>query len=203
MVASPTMIFFGLIVIEAVETPGHQEADGHPTMLTICAGELPQGVLLDRYAKDGAYTDCYHVDFPRAISMSEYVAAFYTTPLFKIERRILALLAGKPSTDTDAEELARGQTARFAAWDVEARANDQLLLRDFLGRTRSWLMVGPAENAGASATRLYFGSAFVRKSISATGAASFDFTFHALSGFHRLYSKALLRAAFSKLAKAT
>lgn len=172
-------------------------------MPTICAGELPQDALLERYAKDGAYTDCYYADFPRAVSMSEYVAAFYTTPLFKIERRILALLAGKPSTDTNAEELAHGQAARFAAWDVEECASDQLLLRDFLGRTRSWLMVGPAENAETSATRLYFGSAFVPKSISASGAASFGFSFHALSGFHRLYSKALLRAAFSQLAKAT
>lgn len=167
-------------------------------MPTICSSPLPQNALLNRYEQDGSYTDCYYIDVPHAISMSEYVATFYTTPLFRVERKILALFAGRPSTDADAKELAFGQSTRFAAWDVEERASNQLLLRDFLGQTRSWLMVTSIDPS-TNSTRLYFGSAFVPKSRSASGQPSFGFLFHALSGFHRLYTKALMRAAQAKL----
>jgi len=176
-------------------------------MPIICSCELPQNALLNRYQQDGSYTDCYYMDIARTVSMSEYVATFYTTPLFKVERKILALFAGKPSTDTHAKELASGQSTRFCAWDVEERASDQLMLRDFLGQTRSWLMVASMVSASTNATpntmRLYFGSAFVPKSRSAYGQASFGFTFHAVSGFHKLYTKALMRAAHAKLTEAT
>ena len=138
------------------------------------------------------------MDVPRTISMSEYVATFYTTPLFKVERKILALFAGRPSTDANAKELAFGQASHFAAWDVEERASNQLLLCDFLGQTRSWLMVTSIDER-TNSTRLYFGSAFVPKSRSASGQPSFGFFFHALSGFHRLYTKALMRSAQAKL----
>jgi hypothetical protein len=163
-------------------------------MAPIIASELPEAALLQRYKGNGSYTDCYFMDMPRRIDMSEYISAFYTTSLFKIERRILALV-GKQSTDQDAHNLAKGHDAPFAAWSVEERASNQLLLCDFLGRTRSWLMV----EFGQSSTRLYFGSAVVPKSKSATGKASFGIAFHALSGFHHLYTKALMRAAQAKL----
>ena len=129
--------------------------------------------------------------------MPEYIATLYTTPLFKIERGILALVAGQSSSDEAAHHLAQGYTTNFAAWSVEDRANNQLLLRDFLGRTRSWLMVEP----GQTSTRLYFGSAVVPKSISASGKASFGVAFHALHAFHHMYTKALMRAAQSKFIK--
>lgn len=51
-----------------------------------------------------------------------------------------------------------------------------------------------------SSTRLYFGSVVVPKSISDDGKASFGFAFHALHGFHHLYTKALMKAAQAKLA---
>ncbi|MBI4985926.1 MAG: hypothetical protein HZC24_11480 [Rhodocyclales bacterium] len=156
--------------------------------------------MLQRYRRDGAYTDCYYMDMPRAVSMAEYIGAFYTSPLFKIERHILALFAGKPSSDSGAKELALGQAERFAAWSVEGRAANQLLLCDFLGRTRSWLMAVPLAQAPSDATRLYFGSAVVPNSRTASGKASFGFAFHALFGFHRLYTRALMRAARSQLA---
>lgn len=44
---------------------------------------------------------------------------------------------------------------------VEARGLDQLLLCDFLGHTRSWLMSVPVQASETSCTRLYFGSAVV------------------------------------------
>lgn len=163
------------------------------------ASALPEGTLLDRYAHSGAFTDCYHVDVPMSVSLAQYVRSFYTSPIFKVERSILAVIARRPSTDKSAQDLANNHTTRFSAWDVEDRNSNQLLLRDFTGRTRSWLMVRPLELAGSMSTRLYFGSAVVPKSVAPGGVASFGVAFHALSGFHRLYSKALLGAAQSNL----
>lgn len=160
---------------------------------------LPENSLLHRYTLSGAYTDCYYMDVPCNISLSQYIHAFYTSPLFKIERSILSLIARRPSTDNDAEDLANDRISKFAAWDVEDRSSNQLLLRDFMGRTRSWLMVSPLEAHGSKGTRLYFGSAVVPKSVSSNGTKSFGVPFHALLGFHRLYSKALMRSAFLNL----
>lgn len=172
-------------------------------MPTTHSSELPEGALLKRYELSGAYTDCYYMDLPNAITMAEYVASFYTTPLFKIERHILALILGKRSTDMNAQELALGQVSEFSAWRVEGRATNQLLLCDVLGRTRSWLMVKSMDSATSRSTRLYFGSAVIPKSRSSKGEPSFGIAFHALSGFHRLYTKALMQAAQSKLLKVT
>ena len=172
-------------------------------MPTIIPSDMPSDALLLRYTQDGAYTDCYCMDLPRDVRLSDYIASFYTTPLFKIERAILALVARRPATDKDAHELALGRVSRFSAWTVEDRADNQILLRDALGRTRSWLMVAPPASGATGATRLYFGSAVVPKSRSASGEASFGFAFHALSGFHQWYSRALMRAAHARLAAAS
>jgi hypothetical protein len=80
---------------------------------------------------------------PHRVTQARYVEAFYTTPLFKVERLLLAWFAARPSTDAEAQRLAAGEIATFAAWSVEAREADQLLLCDFKGRTRSWLMSTP------------------------------------------------------------
>jgi hypothetical protein len=166
--------------------------------MIITRTELPGSAFLQRYKEGGAYADCYCMDVPRDIALSDYIAAFYTTPLFRIERFVLGLLAGRPSSDGEAYDLAAARTAHFSAWSVEERANDQLLLRDALWRTRSWLMLSPALDR-AGTVRLYFGSAVLPRSRSPGGKASFGFAFHALSGFHRLYTKALMRAAYRKI----
>ncbi|MBI5891902.1 MAG: hypothetical protein HZB47_14735 [Nitrosomonadales bacterium] len=155
--------------------------------------------MLDQYRRDGAYTDCYFVNVPRPIAQAEYVEAFYTTGLFRIERAILSMLASKPSTDQQARQLATGEAGTFAAWDVEGRTPNQLLLCDFQGRTRSWLMSVADESADSPGTRLYFGSAVVPNVDPASGRKSMGFAFHALMGFHRLYSRALLSAARTRL----
>lgn len=168
-------------------------------MNSVQLGELPHGALLEKYRLEGAYTDCYFVDLPRLVSHTEYVEAFYTTAIFKVERQVLALLARRPSSDVDAKNLARGETGRFAAWSVEERTPNQLLLRDFLGRTRSWLMSDSFEGGSQRATRLYFGSAYIPKRDNASGRVSFGIAFHALGGFHRAYSKVLLGAACTRI----
>lgn len=130
-------------------------------MARITACELPAGALLARYRANGAFTDCYATSVPHRIAQARYVEAFYTTPLFKVERLLLKWFAGRPSTDAEAERLAAGDIATFAAWRVEARQDDQLLLCDLTGRTRSWLMSTPDPTAPTLTTTLYFGSAVV------------------------------------------
>lgn len=94
----------------------------------------------------------------------------------------------------DAQRLARAEIDAFAAWTVEGRAPDQLLMCDYLRRTRSWLMVLPIDGG----TRLYFGSAVVpvrRES----GELTLGSTYLSLMGFHKLYSRPLLNSARSRL----
>jgi hypothetical protein len=165
-------------------------------MKAVVARPLPDQALLSRYREKKAYTDCYTLDVPHPATLSQYIEAFYTAPLFKLERFVL-LAVGKPSSDAEARRLASAESDRFAAWTVEGRTDDQILLCDFLGKTCSWLMC-VAQPGG---TRLYFGSAVVPKRVSATGRVSLGAGFHLLMGFHRLYSKALLSAAAGRLRK--
>ncbi len=167
-------------------------------MFSIQSCVLPDGALLATYREAGAFTDCYCADVAERVTHARYVTAFYTTPLFKLERAILKIAVAKPSTDADAAQLANGARETFAAWRVEQRADRQLLLCDMAGRTRSWLMSAPLPTGG---TRLYFGSAVVPRVDTKTGATSMGAGFKALLGFHRLYSQALLRSAVGRLAR--
>src|SRR5450755_1253047 len=130
-------------------------------MTPIRACALPADVLLSRYLRAGAYADCYCTEIARAVSHAQYVEAFYTTAVFKTERMLLDWFVSRPSTDEQARELASGTIDSFAAWSVEARSTDQLLLCDFQGRTRSWLMCAPGTGNDSTGTLLYFGSAVV------------------------------------------
>jgi hypothetical protein len=170
-------------------------------MLRITATALPPQGLLAAYRDRGAFTDCYVTTLDRPLTLAAYVDAFYTTPLFKLERLILAAFAKRPSTDLQARQLAIGEVDSFAAWRVEAREPDQILLADMTGRTRSWLMVVPARDGDSGGTRLYFGSAVVPVAHPATGQRRMGFVFSALLGFHKLYSRALLSSARRKLTR--
>jgi hypothetical protein len=165
------------------------------------ASSLPDEALLARYSRAGAFTDCYTLDIPGRISQAKYIEAFYTGRVFKLERLILRLLVGKPSTDAEARELAVGGREAFAAWTVEARAADQLLMCDYLGRTRSWLMVAPCGSQELPMTRLYFGSAIVPVIDKSTGQPALGSPFKLLLGFHKRYSRVLLSSARTRLAE--
>lgn len=159
--------------------------------------ELPSRALLRQRVREGDYTDCYAAEIRRTVSQAQYVEAFYTTAVFKVERAILRLAVQRPSSDAGAKALAAGTTTAFAAWNVEHRAGDQVLLADFSGRTRSWLMVEPL---AGGATRLYFGSAVTQRR-GRDGERGMGAAFRALLGFHQLYSRVLLHAARARLAR--
>lgn len=169
-------------------------------MSTIEPRELPANALLRKYVIQGAYTDCYATEVAAPVAQAEYVEAFYTTGVFKLERLLLDWLASKPSTDEEARRLATGARDTFAAWTVEEQTTDQLLLREISGRTRSWLMVEAIGDGGRTGnTRLYFGSAVVPVVDARTGAAALGSSYRALLGFHKFYSRVLLHAARSRL----
>lgn len=162
---------------------------------------VPASSLLARHAGAGGYADCYCTEIDGSFSHAEFVEAFYTTALFRVERLILRLAVSRPSTDAEARQLARGERDQFAAWSVSARDLNQLLLADFSGRTCSWLMTEAADSGDVARTRLYFGSAVLPRRDAATGRGSLGFVFKALLGFHQLYSRALLAAARARLRK--
>ena len=166
--------------------------------VTACA--IPDGALRAAHARDGGYADCYTTQIDGAVSQARYVEAFYTTPLFKLERLVLAAIA-RPSNDAQARQLAQGRIDAFAAWTVSTRDETQILLTDFRGQTRSWLMSQPAAGAShpTSATRLYFGSMVLPATGRDPGAAALGPGYRALLRFHRGYSVALLASARVRL----
>ncbi|MEP6739498.1 MAG: hypothetical protein ABJA61_03915 [Caldimonas sp.] len=166
-------------------------------MSSIHLSPLPPQALLGKYESMGAYTDCYATDVPRPVSQSQFVEAFYTGGVFKIERLLLGMFVSRPSTDTQARQLAAGEVSTFSAWRVEDRTADELLMRAMDGRTRSWFMVSPRPN---QTTRLYFGSAVVPVTDKNSSKPRMGFAFRALLGFHKLYSRILLGAARDRLA---
>lgn len=162
-------------------------------MSSIQVTTIPAGALLERYSASGDYTDCYVAKFQGQASLAEFMAAFYTTPIFKFERWVLARFLSHPSTDHEALLLAQGQLSRFAAWHVESRQSNQVIMA--AGRTRSWLMVSQPP-VGSGATALFFGSAVVQRK-----RGGFGWQFSALVGIHKLYSRILLASAARRLAK--
>ena len=147
--------------------------------MSVHAENLPENALLRRYAQDPLnYTDCYAKDVAGTVTLSDFIGAFYTTRLFRAERFILKIAARKPSTDADARAVATGDAKTFAVWKVEDRTNNQALLCDMAGHTRTWFMVMAMPNG----TRLYFGSAVTPNGLLA----------RVLTPMHRLYSRGLL-----------
>jgi hypothetical protein len=165
--------------------------------------DIPLNSTLRKYKDGVGYADCYVTDVPGIVSQAAFIEAFYTSTLFKLERTMLRYLASKPATDADAQQLAAGMVSQFSAWRVETQSLSELMLADFTGRTRSWLMALPiAVPKSEPRTRLYFGSAVVPQPGAGRQKASMGWLFHALLGFHRLYSRLLLRAAGRRVQRA-
>ena len=157
-------------------------------MFRVRKAPLPEDALLQHYAqRPDCYTDCYRTTYPQTVAIEEFIGAFYRTPLFKSERLVLQVAFRSPSTDADLDAMASGKTDQFAAWTVEDRLPTQILLCDRSGRTRSWLMT----RGHGGTSELFFGSAVVPKE----PGGSLGTLFTVLLPFHKLYARALLRAA--------
>ena len=169
---------------------------------TIEMTSLPEQSNLDNNHKqpgtkiDHVHTDCFSVSIRKTISIESFVEAFYTSWLFKIERKILGMVMDKPSTDAQAIELSIGQRDQFSAWNLEYRDEHKVVLADFMGRTKSWLMV---QNTDDTSTRLFFGSAVMPRLNTDGSLGKQSLVFRLLGGFHLLYSRALLWAASRNL----
>jgi hypothetical protein len=178
-------------------------------MFSIAQGAAPADSLLKTYRggahpeRWGRYGDCFSVKVARTVSLAEFVFAFYTSPVFRIERWLLRAFIGAPSSDAGARDLAEGSAASFAAWYVGDRSATQLLMCDRFERTRSWFRVVALDGDG---TLLQFGSAVaaapVGEPVSEPGAAAQSRRFRLMLGFHVLYSQVLLNAAKVSLNKA-
>lgn len=166
-------------------------------MFSIQKSSIPPNFLLNAYTTSDTYADAYSTEVVRHLSLPEFMFAFYTTPLFRLERFILSKTIAKPSTDSQARQLADGEIDSFAAWRVELRHETEILLCDISGRTRSWFRVDPFDDGTGSRTRLYFGSAVVPVRNPKTGKLSLGLVFQSLLKFHQVYSVLLLY--FAKL----
>ena len=159
---------------------------------------VPDDALLKTYRggphpeRWGPYADCFTVTIDREVDLTDFVFAFYTSPVFRIEGFILRLLLGASASKADARAVADGTSATFSAWYVGQRTATQLLMCDRYERTRSWFSVAPVSGGG---TRLQFGSAVAVKRDKRTRAPARGGGFHFLLWFHILYSQVLLRAA--------
>jgi hypothetical protein len=167
-------------------------------MFSVTKDAVPDDALLRTYC-DGAHPerwresgDCFVTSVDRVVSLAEFVFAFYTSPIFRIERVILGILAGAPSTDADARRLADTSGMSFAVWRVGRRTATQLLMCDRYERTRSWFRVVPLSDGK---TLLQFGSAVASRSAKRPATGLRANLFHVLLKFHVIYSKVLLHAA--------
>jgi len=188
----------GSVTIAKIDLPSHDNTairslgrDVVPTLQSAAAvhsaamkivahTDLLEASLLSAYRAARAYTDAFTVDVPGAVML------------------VLSTLVAKPSRDAEAQSLADGQGTRFAAWTVEAREADEIVMCDFLKKTRSWLRVEPQPTG----TRLWFGSAVVPEHILPDGRVRLGAGFDQLIPVHRFYSRALLSAAARRLVTA-
>jgi hypothetical protein len=161
-------------------------------MSPVSTTPLPESAFLNEYAsQEGCYTDCFSACVSKDVSLTRFIAVFFKTPVFRLERVLLGVFARKPSTSQDVSDLAAGISEQMAVWRVEARAEDQLLLKVGTGPIRTWLMC----ECKSGETRLYFGSAVLPLETDKQGRPRMAFAFRASYGFHKVYSWILLSAA--------
>ena len=161
-------------------------------MSQITSTALPEDAFLTRYEmQPHTHTDCFHTRLPKQIPLEDFVNAFFSSWLFRIERLILKLTVKKPATDEDIAKLAKGTSSTMAAWVTEERSEDQLLLQVPDTPIRTWLM----RETDGECTHLYFGSAILPARTDKGGKPAMGHIFFVLMGFHKLYARALLFCA--------
>jgi hypothetical protein len=174
-------------------------------MFSIAREAVPDNALLKTYRggvhpeRWGACGDCFSVSVHRAVNLADFVFAFYTSPIFRIERTILHGFLSVPSTDEQARAVATGAGTSFAVWYAGTRTATQLLMCDRYERTRSWFSVAPM--AGGR-TLLRFGSAVAASSAGRRAAEPMSLRFRVLLRFHVWYSQILLHSAKAVIERA-
>lgn len=168
-------------------------------MSRITAPPLPDDSLLARHRGPECYRDAFRVEVPGDVSLAELITVFFGSGAFLPERTALRLI-GRGAGRAEIAELADGRAKRFAAWELEAREENELLMHDFLDKTCCWLAVSPGGEApdlagglprpGAGRTYLWFG----------TGVRDFEGPIISrLREAHRWYARWLLAGAARRL----
>lgn len=170
-------------------------------MTQVSAPELPPESLLARLRGPECYRDAFRASLPGEVSLGELVTAFFSSRVFLTERMALHLI-GRGAGQAEIAALAAGETQRFAAWEMEAREENQLLMHDFLDQTCCWLAVstrgpdgalcGPLPVPEVGRTFIWFGTG-VRE----VGGP----IMRHLQGAHRFYARQLLAGAARGLAR--
>lgn len=173
-------------------------------MFAISRATVPTDSLLRTYRggphpeRWDTYVDCFCVDVSARVSLADFVLAFYTSPVFRIERWILRLTIGAPSIDADAKAVAIGTAKTFAARHVGERTNDQLLMCDRYEAARWWFRVAPLDDGG---TLLQFGSGVAVRAKANDEGLTISGGFRFLVWFHVLYSRLLLWQASRRVTR--
>ncbi|MEO9819205.1 MAG: hypothetical protein ABJ370_05130 [Paracoccaceae bacterium] len=155
---------------------------------------VPENRLISPFrAAEAHHTDAFCLEFAGQVDLADFINAFYTSWLFKLERLVLRVFAKAPTSDAQAQALASGDLDTFAVWRVEGREPTEILLGERSGRTKSWLAIEPA----GEVTRLWFGSIVVP--VHRKGKLTLGPVFDSLLGAHKVYSRSLLMAAAAQL----
>lgn len=159
-------------------------------MFGISATPLPASSFLTSQAETaGHYTDCFDATVDGPVSITDFIEAFFNSPVLRLERKLIGLAVQK-SSPADVTDFASGKTNSLAVWTTETRGDDQITMLVKGGRIRSWLMVEPAGDQ----TRLLFGSS-VTPVTGKDGSPTLGFGVRAFMGFHILYAKICLASA--------
>lgn len=166
--------------------------------MTVKAIPLPEGSLMQPYGQiAGGYTDAFQAEVVGEVTLEELIAVFFQTPLFRLERLILALVLRQPTWRRDVEALATGRADHFALWKVEARRPEEVMLAVGSGPIRSWLMVRPSTEAR---TQVIFGSAILpTRELDNPEVAALPRGYRMFDRLHQLYARLLLAAAARRL----
>lgn len=170
-------------------------------MFAITQGPIPDKALIETYARiKGGHTDCYYVDVPRYVTLSEFIQTFFSSPVFRLERLLLNMSPTGRSTDQDIANLASGTGNTMAVWKVDAREENQLIMSAGNGPIRTWLKVD-TDYPETGKTRLFFGSALAPTRNKNGEQRKLSWVFKVSLGFHGFYSQLLLSLAARRLTR--
>lgn len=169
---------------------------------------VPEGTILHSSrplsgpARDETHLDCFVADIDGAWSLEQFVGVFYRTWLFRAERFVLKHVMRLPSTDSDLESLLDGNQEKFAAWSIERRTANELLMCDIASKTKSWFMVTQTGDSAKQRTLVHFGTVVVATPDRRSGEPKLGTLFRLFMPLHLLYARSLLLVAVRDLRSA-